>query len=81
MRNFSSLEEALAAIGNLRSWSVLDGSNIAPDDFAGKLRLKLDLSQLPKAYQLNAIGNEAWQLDSGWSELQPRRSSDTENAP
>jgi hypothetical protein len=77
-RHFNSLDEALSALGTIKNWSVLEGSNIAVEDFAGRLRLKLDLSQLPKTYQVSTLGNENWQLDSGWSELQPHRLSDLE---
>lgn len=72
-RNFNTAEEALLALTIIRSWGVLDGANIAPEDFAGKIRFRLDHSQLPKSYQLTALGDENWVLDSGWQEL-PRSS-------
>jgi hypothetical protein len=69
-RSFNTAEEALLALTIIRNWTVLDGSNISPDDFAGKIRFRLDHSQLPKSYQLTALGDENWVLDSGWQELQ-----------
>ncbi len=69
-RSFNTAEEALLALTIIRSWTVLEGSNIAPEDFAGKIRFRLDHSQLPKSYQLTALGDESWVLDSGWQELQ-----------
>jgi hypothetical protein len=77
-RNFNTAEEALLALSILRNWSVLEGSDISADDFAGKIRFRLDHAQLPKSYQLTALGDEKWQLDSGWQELQ--RSAQSEAA-
>ncbi|MDR3411589.1 MAG: DUF4390 domain-containing protein [Formivibrio sp.] len=70
-RNFSSLNEALSALGIISGWRVLIDSNVVHDgkDFAGRVRLKLDLSQLPKPYQLAAIGQPEWHLDSPWIDL------------
>ncbi|WP_373974432.1 DUF4390 domain-containing protein [Chitinibacter sp. SCUT-21] len=69
-RHFNSLEEALAVLGQLKHWKVLDNANIDPEDFAGRIRLRLDGSQLPKTYQVSTIGNANWQLESNWNELQ-----------
>ncbi|WP_348945724.1 DUF4390 domain-containing protein [Chitinibacter sp. FCG-7] len=77
-RHFASLEEALMALGQIKNWSVLDGSDIAAEDFAGRLRLRLDSSKLPKTYQVSTIGNTNWQLESGWSDIQLRRNGDSE---
>ncbi len=79
-RTFQTLNEALAALGIVRNWGVLNDSNIARDhnpDFAGKVRLKLDHSRLPKTYQLTALGHEEWQLESQWIDLAKARSEDT----
>lgn len=77
-RNFNTAEEALLALAILRNWSVLEGSDISPEDFAGKIRFRLDHTQLPKSYQLTALGDEKWLLDSGWQDLQ--RSTPSEAA-
>lgn len=70
-RNFKSLSEALSAVGIISAWSVLANTSVASDSdsFAGRLRLKLDLSQLPKPYQMAAIGHSEWSLVSSWAEL------------
>ncbi len=70
-RSFSSLSEALSVLGIVSGWQVLPDSSIAHDskEFAGRVRLKLDLSLLPKPYQLAAIGQPEWHLDSPWIEL------------
>ena len=81
-RNFNSAEEALVALSIIRGWTVLEGSNIDNEDFAGKIRFRLDHSLLPKSYQLTALGDEDWVLDSGWHELQrPVSSPSAEPVP
>jgi hypothetical protein len=78
-RNFQNLNDALAALGIVRNWGVLNDTSIAKDrggDFAGKVRLKLDRSRLPKTYQLTAFGHEEWQLESPWVDLAKARSED-----
>ncbi|MFC7419770.1 DUF4390 domain-containing protein [Iodobacter arcticus] len=78
-RNFQSVNDALAALGIVRNWGVLNDSSLARDrntDFAGKVRLKLDRSRLPKTYQLTAFGHEEWQLESPWVELSKARPED-----
>ncbi|MDW5416004.1 DUF4390 domain-containing protein [Iodobacter sp. CM08] len=81
-RNFQNINEALAALGIVRNWGVLYDSNIARDkagDFAGKVRLKLDRSRLPKTYQLTAFGHEEWQLESPWVEFTKVREEASSN--
>lgn len=70
-RSFTTLNEALSALGIVSGWRILQGSSIAQDheSFAGRIRLRLDLSQLPKPYQLATIGQPDWHLDSPWVDL------------
>ncbi|WP_410497522.1 DUF4390 domain-containing protein [Chitinibacter sp. S2-10] len=77
-RHFASLDEALIALGHIKNWSVMDGSDLTEDEFAGKLRLRLDSAQLPKTYQVSTLGNANWQLESGWVEIQLHRNTETE---
>jgi len=66
---YSSLPEALRAIGAIQSWRVLDPgylSSDTPDQVAGRVRLVLDISELPKPFQLNAFGSSDWTLSSNW---------------
>ncbi|WP_051711137.1 DUF4390 domain-containing protein [Andreprevotia chitinilytica] len=70
-RSFPNLDEALSALGVVRGWNVLAGSSVARDksEFSGKIRLKLDLSQLPKPFQLSTIGQSDWKLESSWIDV------------
>jgi len=65
-----SLESALVSVGDLRDWSVLNIKQMKrKSDFKAYVRMYLDISQLPKPLQVNALASShRWQLDSGWQE-------------
>lgn len=68
-QNYPTLQEALAAVGAIRGWRVLPKEAISQakvSDFAGRLRLSLDRTQLPRPFQLNTFNSSEWALDSGW---------------
>ena len=74
-QNFSSLEDALRVIGNQSSSLIptellnknkgylvsLVTSNAS---FTAYARMKLDVSQLPKPLQVNALTSDEWKMDS-----------------
>jgi hypothetical protein len=64
------IESALYAVGDLRDWSVLNVKQMKrKSDFKAYVRMYLDITQLPKPLQVNALASSArWQLDSGWQE-------------
>ena len=67
---FESLEEALALVKSVRYWKVADRSQFSPrDDYDAQVRMRLDVSQLPKPFQVNAITSREWNLASDWREL------------
>ncbi|HSC80548.1 MAG TPA: DUF4390 domain-containing protein [Chitinolyticbacter sp.] len=70
-RSFATLSDALTALGVVRNWEVLGGSDLARDKepLSGRVRLRLDVSQLPKPLQLSAMGKDDWVLSSPWIEL------------
>ncbi|MGZ9030315.1 MAG: DUF4390 domain-containing protein [Burkholderiaceae bacterium] len=67
---FESLEEALALVKSVRNWKVADRAQLSPrDDFDAQVRMRLDVSQLPKPFQVNAITSREWNLASDWREI------------
>ena len=67
---FDSLEEALALIKSVRNWKVMDRAQLSPrDEYEAQVRMRLDVSQLPKPFQVNAITSREWNLASDWHEL------------
>jgi hypothetical protein len=68
---FDSLEEALALVKSVRNWKVADQAQLSPrDDHEAQVRMRLDVSQLPKPFQVNAITSREWNLASDWREIQ-----------
>ena len=77
-QNFSNLEDALRIIGHLSvpaipAEQLQDGGNYISeklfkkdDNYVAAVRLRLDVSQLPKPLQVNALAGDDWSLDSGW---------------
>ena len=68
---FDSLEEALALVKSVRNWKVMDRAQLSPrDEYEAQVRMRLDVSQLPKPFQVNAITSREWSLASDWREIQ-----------
>jgi hypothetical protein len=66
-QNFDTLEEALAILGRLRPRFVIDAAELGENkDYDAAIRLRLDVSQLPKPFQINAIASRDWNLSSDW---------------
>lgn len=64
---FDTLPEALASLRRVRGWKVLERGTLRPDeDYRSQLRMRLDTSQLPKPFQINALTNRDWTLASDW---------------
>jgi hypothetical protein len=64
---FDSLAEALNSLRRVRGWKVLERGTLRPDeDYRAQLRMRLDTSQLPKPFQINALTNRDWTLASDW---------------
>jgi hypothetical protein len=64
---FDSLADALATLRRVRSWRVADRALMRPDDdYTAQVRMRLDTSQLPKPFQVNALTNRDWTLASDW---------------
>ena len=65
-----TLADALRAVGDLRDWAVLNVKQTRKKaNNRAYIRMYLDIAQLPKPLQVNALASSArWQLDSGWQE-------------
>ena len=64
---FETLDEALALMKSVRNWKVMDRGVLKPgEDYVAELRMRLDTSQLPKPFQVNAIASREWTLASEW---------------
>jgi len=62
-----TISEALQAIGSIGGWRVIDNNQIDPaKSYIAGLRMTLDLSKLPKPFQVNALNNRDWNVSSDW---------------
>ncbi|MEY4538066.1 MAG: hypothetical protein RL171_2217 [Pseudomonadota bacterium] len=65
-QTFNSLDAALNNLRKIRRDSLVQSSELeANQKYELSVRLRLDTSQLPKPFQINAITNNDWALDSG----------------
>lgn len=68
-QSFSSLADALLVFSRIRGWLVIDKADKAVrpgESYEARLRLRLDLNQLPRPFQITALGNKDWSLASDW---------------
>ena len=69
-QSFESLEEALSLLKSVRNWKVVERGVLRPgEDYEAQIRMRLDVSQLPKPFQINAITSREWSLTSDWREF------------
>jgi len=66
-QSFSDLRDALRLLSRVRSWQVLERAEVeAGTDYQAALRMHLDVTQLPKPFQVNALTSREWNLSSEW---------------
>lgn len=69
-QSFETLGEALRVLSRLRNWLVIekDNKDVRPGTpYQAALRLRLDVTQLPRPFQISALGNRDWNLASDWA--------------
>ena len=78
-QNYASLGEALAVLRRIRGWQVLEKSSpLADASYQAAVRMRLDLTLLPKPFQVNALTSREWHLDSDWKRFTWRPSAATQ---
>lgn len=68
-QSFASLSDALAMLSRLRGWLVVDKADSAVrpgEPYLAAVRLRLDITQLPRPFQITSLGNKDWSLSSDW---------------
>ena len=69
-QSFESLDEALSLLKSVRNWRVADKGVLTPrEEYDAQVRMRLDVTQLPKPFQVNAITSREWTLASDWREV------------
>jgi hypothetical protein len=66
-QNYASLEEALNVLRRVRGWLVVDRSvALADAGYEAAVRMRLDVTLLPKPFQLSALTSRELNLESPW---------------
>jgi len=65
-QNFASLDDVLNMIARQNSAVIPAKLLNRNDKYIAGARLSMDISQLPKPLQVNALTDSDWTLDSGW---------------
>jgi hypothetical protein len=64
-QNFDTLAEALATVKKISRWKVSDLSESeASAKYRVEFRFRLDLGQLPRPFQIGAIGQSEWDIQA-----------------
>ena len=72
-QSFATLSEAVLVLSRLRNWVVIERGEkgVRPGEtYDAALRLRLDITQLPRPFQITALGNKDWSLASDWKSWQ-----------
>jgi hypothetical protein len=65
-QNFGTLSEALQALSRVRNRPIIASSELRQDEeYTVELRMRLDISALPKPFQVETLGSREWDLSSG----------------
>ena len=66
-QNFGTLAEALAFLSRVRLREIVEPGALAKGiGYTAALRLRLDNAQLPRPFQISAIGSREWSISSDW---------------
>lgn len=68
-QSFQTLSEAMQVLSRLRNWTVVDKNDKSVrsgEAYEASLRIRLDVTQLPRPFQITALGNKDWSLSSDW---------------
>jgi hypothetical protein len=62
-----SIDEAVGVLRQVRGWHVAPVDRFEPNArYDGRIRLRLDSSQLARPLQVDALSRGAWSLASPW---------------
>ena len=64
-QNYDTLAEALSAIQGVARWKIAEASEVNPDSaYTIDLNFRLDLSQLPRPFQIGVAGQREWTISA-----------------
>ena len=66
-QNFPSLAEALEVLSRVRLRDIAEPGALRKENtYTAALRMRLDTSQLPRPFQITAVGSRDWNIGSDW---------------
>jgi len=66
-QNFASLPEALAFLSRVRLRDIAEPGALGKGaSYVAEVRMRLDVSQLPRPFQVSAVGSREWSVSSDW---------------
>ncbi|SCX39441.1 DUF4390 domain-containing protein [Nitrosospira sp. Nsp1] len=84
-QNFGTLRAALQALSRVRDRPIIASSELRQDvEYTVELRMRLDISALPKPFQVETLGSKEWDLSSGllrWNTKLPMPKLQDNNRP
>jgi hypothetical protein len=64
-QNFDSRDDALAAVQRISRWRIAEPHQVDGDASHNvEFRFRLDLSQLPRPFQIGAVGQQEWSISA-----------------
>lgn len=67
--SFPTLDDALRVLQQPKAFAVERSRVIPGEVYSGNVRLRLDVTRLPKPFQIETFTNREWALDSGWKKF------------
>ena len=62
-QSFETREEAMAAVRRVSHWKIAEAGEVDPDArYNVDFRFRLDVSQLPRPFQIGALGQADWNI-------------------
>lgn len=62
-QNFDGLDEALSVLQRINHWVIAEKKQLeSAEKYSVEVEFKLDLSQLPRPFQIGALGRSGWDL-------------------
>lgn len=66
-QHFDNLNDALQLLGSVRNRQTINKTAVKKGNgYIARIRMSLDLSKLPKPFQINALASNEWDLGSDW---------------
>lgn len=66
-KTFNTLAELKSELSHIQEWRVVERAQLKKRyTYEARVRMKLDLTQLPKPLQVNALASKDWNLESEW---------------